>query len=551
MTSSTRTRTRAFAALVATTIATATAVVGVLPATGATAAAPAVTAGPARAATVAPDGVYAFDTFERTSTSGWGSSTVGGAWTTTGGRAGDFTVDGAGTAQMNVRGVGRHLNAALKGVSSTSTEVRTRVALAARPVGGNVDVEVLTRAVATEDAGYLARLRFYPDGTVGVSLVRTSNGRATTLHAVDVPNLRYTDGMVLQVRAQTAGVGGVTHRAKVWPVGSPEPSSWTATVTDDNGGRAAGSVGVRAYTGWGLRNAPATVRVTGFAAGPLDGTPDAVDYAPPSRPEIGTYIPDATNTGVPAGTPLTVHQGDLRITEPGTVVDGLDVRGVVYVDALDVVIRNSIIRGRAANKQEALVLVALPSERVPTGGSALVEDSELYNSSPGSWVDGVRGANFTLRRVNVHHVIDMVHIYGANVTVEGSYLHDNLHYENDPAQGGNPTHDDSIQIQVGSNIRIFGNNISGAYNTGIQFTQDRGIVSDVVIDRNLLDGGGCMINLAEKGRGPFQGIVIRDNTFGRNMRLANCAIISPPTTILTTANNYFTDGGVVTVRRGQ
>src|SRR5690606_36358755 len=37
--------------------------------------------------------------------------------------------------------------------------------------------------------------------------------------------------------------------------------------------------------------------------------------------------PGAHNTGVPAGTDLTVHEGDLTITEDGTVVEGLDVRG--------------------------------------------------------------------------------------------------------------------------------------------------------------------------------------------------------------------------------
>ena len=68
--------------------------------------------------------------------------------------------------------------------------------------------------------------------------------------------------------------------------------------------------------------------------------------------------------------------------------------------------------------------------------------------------------------------------------------------------------------------------------------------------KNTLDGGGCTINLAEKGKGPFQGVKVLDNTFGRTTKIFNCAIISPTTTVVTNSGNYFTDGVVATVRKG-
>ena len=76
------------------------------------------------------------------------------------------------------------------------------------------------------------------------------------------------------------------------------------------------------------------------------------------------------------------------------------------------------------------------------------------------------------------------------------------------------------------------------------------IVSDVQIVKNWADGGGCTINLAEKGRGPFAGIVITDNVFGRDTKHYNCAIISPTTTKITAARNVFTDGTVAAVQKG-
>ncbi|GAA4626130.1 right-handed parallel beta-helix repeat-containing protein [Cellulomonas oligotrophica] len=267
--------------------------------------------------------------------------------------------------------------------------------------------------------------------------------------------------------------------------------------------------------------------------------------APTAAPAPGAVKPGPTNTGVPAGTKLTVHQGDLTLGTPGQVVEGLDVRGFVKVTAPGVTIRKSIVRGTATTIQRSLVSTS-------AGASVTVEDSELYAQSPSAHIDGFRGQDITVRRSNIHHVIDHFHLTGGNVTVESSWLHDNLHYTNDPLQGGTPSHDDSIQIQVGSNIRITGNTIEDATNSGIQFTQDRGVVSDVRITKNWLDGGGCTVNLAEKGKGAFQGVVITDNVFGRDTRVANCAIIAPSTTmaVMTAARNTFTDGTAVKVSRG-
>ena len=41
----------------------------------------------------------------------------------------------------------------------------------------------------------------------------------------------------------------------------------------------------------------------------------------------------------------------------------------------------------------------------------------------------------------------------------------------------------------------------------------------MTVDQNWADGGGCTINLAEKGKGPFQGVTITNNTFGRTTKV--------------------------------
>lgn len=250
-------------------------------------------------------------------------------------------------------------------------------------------------------------------------------------------------------------------------------------------------------------------------------------------------VPTAATTGVPDGTALTVHQGDLVITTPGTVVDGLDVRGFVEVRAANVTIRNSVIRGRSTTGSIGLVNV-----RTPTA-SLVIEDSTLAASTLSPYVDGLRGMNITARRLDISRVIDQVHVYGSNVRIEGSWLHDNAHFTSDPNWGGTPSHDDNVQIQAGSNITLVNNALSGSHSAGILITQDAGVVSTVAISRNLLDGGACTVNVKTTTTPP-SAVSLTSNTFGLNQIYRGCAIKAATSIPLTLSGNVFTSGTTVT-----
>jgi hypothetical protein len=271
--------------------------------------------------------------------------------------------------------------------------------------------------------------------------------------------------------------------------------------------------------------------------------------AVPAQAQTGGVVRIATasagSTGVPSGTTLRVHNGDLNITQAGTVISGLDIRGLVKINAINVTIKNSIIRGRSVSAPAALV------NNLGGRSGLKIIDSELYPSQPSPDINGIYGYNFTLTRVDIHGVIDGAHVTGSNVTIANSWLHGNLHYTSDPNQGGKPSHDDSIQIQKGSNIKVYGSTLSGSHNAGVQITQDTGDVSNFSFTNNFADGGACTINVAQKSYGPIYGTVITDNKFGRNTRVANCAIISPSTTKISTARNYYTpDSLTVSVHAG-
>ena len=203
---------------------------------------------------------------------------------------------------------------------------------------------------------------------------------------------------------------------------------------------------------------PHTVCATALNAGPgrdlvlgcYDVTVPAGSLGPGQL--VGGF-PDAASTGVPAGLELVTYVGDIVVTEDGTSLEGLDIHGVVVVRADDVVIRNCRIRGRPADRVMGLV------SNEAGGRNLLIQDTEIAPDEASANLYGVRGWGFTLERVNIHNVVDSAHIYGPNVTITDSWLHDNVHFENDPNFGGTPTHDDGIQIQEGRSIRITGSRI--------------------------------------------------------------------------------------------
>lgn len=266
----------------------------------------------------------------------------------------------------------------------------------------------------------------------------------------------------------------------------------------------------------------------------------APEPAPPaeSSPSRPGGKPGPDNTGVPSGVRLERHDGNLVITRAGTVIDGLDIRGFVDVRAADVTIKNSVIRGGRTSTSRGLVTVS--SSRY----SLTIVDSELAASTLSPNVDGLRGMNITARRLNIHRVVDSAHVYGSNVLIEDSWLHDNAHWERDPNWGGTPTHDDNVQIQRGSNITLRNNNIGGSKNAAIMLTQDAGAVSNLRITDNWLDGGACVVNIKSKGA-PARGVAITDNTFGRNAKYPNCGIKVASSYPLTLKNNVFTNGRAV------
>src|SRR5690606_1160031 len=115
-----------------------------------------------------------------------------------------------------------------------------------------------------------------------------------------------------------------------------------------------------------------------------------------------------------------------------------------------------------------------------------------------------------------------------NVNILHSWLHSNTHFKNDPNWNGGPSHDDNIQLIGGSNILVKSSRIEGSKNAAIMVGQNHAPIKNLRVEKNVIGGGACSINISPKGHGAMGGYgnAITGNTFQRNQtQHLGCAVI--------------------------
>jgi len=197
----------------------------------------------------------AADYFTRTVSNGWGSTTTGQAWSLSG-TTSNFAVGS---------GYGSHthteINVALRSTLPSpgpDTDLYCDIAPSVVATGASL-VGSLTSRLADAVNMYMARVVFETNGTVQLSMRRRTAGSDTILGTA-APGLTYSAGQFFRLRFQTIGS---TLRAKVWAVGTPEPSLWHVEATD-TGHTAAGEIGVRSFRTTSNSNASAQLRFDNF-----------------------------------------------------------------------------------------------------------------------------------------------------------------------------------------------------------------------------------------------------------------------------------------------
>ena len=242
--------------------------------------------------------VLAADGFSRSVAAGWGAAEVGGGWSVN--SAARFSV-ASGVGRV-VSPAGSTLTATLPAVSSVSTDASAVVAVDRVP---NQALHLTLAGRVVGSASYGARVKVNPTGSVQLHLVRD----ATALAGNTVPGVTVAAGSRLRVRVQVVGSSPTTVRARVWPDGAVEPSTWMYSATDAAAGlQAAGAVRLASYLSSSATNGPVTVSVDELSVIQAGGS-----APPPNQP------PDAAFTASSSG--LTASFEAAGSTDPdGSIV---------------------------------------------------------------------------------------------------------------------------------------------------------------------------------------------------------------------------------------
>jgi len=211
-------------------------------------------------------------------------------------------------------------------------------------------------------------------------------------------------------------------------------------------------------------------------------------------------FPTANTTGVPKGTVLTVHSGDMQIDTDGAVIENMDIKGVAIIDADNVTLRNC----RVASTDTFVVVWV-------HGANALIEFCDIAGiihagGQKAIWIDGAVGC--TVRRCDLSNCDDGLYISGSKHTIRANFIHG-------MASGGNDPHFDGIQLEGGDtdHILITNNNIEMAIEQNSAITM--GVVQSVKIDKNRLYGGGYTTYCdARFGEGTMAKVAFTNNRYG-------------------------------------
>ncbi|MFC6023223.1 hypothetical protein ACFP2T_44615 [Plantactinospora solaniradicis] len=236
-----------------------------------------------------------------------------------------------------------------------------------------------------------------------------------------------------------------------------------------------------------------------------------------------TRWPGPATTGVPLNTPLTSF-GSLDLRRDGQVITNLNITGQVTVYAKNVTIRRSRITSDGAT---------FPIRTFGSAVNLLIEDVEI--DGRGRAPAGICFDDYTLRRVNLHHVQDGTWL-GSRTNVLDSWIHDLVRVPG--------SHNDCARVTGAADVVLRHNRLD-AYRQSTSETMNSCLtlgkaVRNLCFEENYCNGGAYTIGIRPDliaSRAVF-----RRNVFGRNYRYGIIARPSHPGVTWERSNVWFDNG---------
>lgn len=231
----------------------------------------------------------AVDGFNRTVSNGWGSADVGGAWSTSGGVAGNYAVaPSLGSQTMSTVNAPR---STFLTVDYSYVEAVYAMQVSAVATGAMITGAFTCRGTNSSNE-YRYELLFQTNGTVDARIRSVVAGSATTLGSNTGVLAVYTGATVINVRCQAFGS---TLRMRVWTDTIEPTDLWQVTATDTTW--TSGVVGFLSQANTGCTNVNPAISVGGFTL----VNPQTVTF---TRPTDGTAAAHDAGTAVQVATPF-------------------------------------------------------------------------------------------------------------------------------------------------------------------------------------------------------------------------------------------------------
>ncbi|MDJ0791804.1 MAG: S-layer homology domain-containing protein [Acidimicrobiia bacterium] len=218
-----------------------------------------------------------------------------------------------------------------------------------------------------------------------------------------------------------------------------------------------------------------------------------VTTAGPAHAGVGLSNPDA----------LKVHQGSLTVRTDGAVIENLEIRGTLRIEASNVKVRNVWVY----TKNSWTIYVAK--------GSATFDNIEVgHPSHVGE--RGIGGSNVTVRNADIHHVEDGIKL-GSNA------FYDNVRVHDLDSLGKGP-HADAVQAEgtaknsVVQNSYLDSTGPLGLGNASVIIKSDLGSQANITFRNNYMNGGNYTIFVKDGGYGMPKNVKFESNRFGPDRR---------------------------------
>ena len=234
----------------------------------------------------------------------------------------------------------------------------------------------------------------------------------------------------------------------------------------------------------------------------LSSAPASAAGACLPRPSSCGY-PDAGNTGVPPGTPLT-PSGSRTVSTDGAVLSGLEITGTVTVAADNVTIEDSRIERDSGGSGSYAVILNDGAD------DFTIRDTEI--AGPASTTDGLESAVWN-HYDNPGAIATRVYFHGCADCWEGAGSFRDDYMVVDAAYPG--SHDEDIYV-CGTSVNVDHSTLVNRHSQTATVFGDAGCGGNrFVVTNSLLGGGGFVLYPQANSEGPTGTMRVAGNRFAR------------------------------------